>query len=216
MENGGESRRGNGAEIAALGEEETEKAVGILIAAALPRLVRLGKEDGCIKLSFEGTELGELRAIVQGKAENGQTTESGKDGMRGIFGRSVRNRIPANETRPAIDQGNGSAHAASPDDGIAFPITDAFAELNFIRPIRNDAIRMNGVEISISVDFALAAATKVNLPINAGKQAAPDMPVDGRSADGAVRMFQRPAASNGSRRPEGTQTVNDKRFQLRV
>ena len=178
--------------------------------------MRLGKEDGGIKLRFEVTELSELRAIVQRKAENGQTTEGCKDSMRGIFGRTVRNRITADEARPAIDQGNGSAHAAPPDDGIAFPITDTFAELDFIRPIRNDTVGMNGVEISISVDFPLPAATKVNLSINAGKQAASDMPVDGRSTDGAVGMIQRPAAGNGSRRPKGKQAVNDKRFQLRI
>lgn len=216
MENGGEIGRGNGAEIAALGKEEAEKAVGVLIAATLPGLVGFGKENGSVELSFKGMEISELRAVVQGKAENRHPLESGKDGSSCIFSSSGRDRIAADEARLSINQSNGSAFAASANDGIAFPIANTLSEFDLIRPVRNDAVRMDGVEVSVSVDFALAAAAQVELPTDAGKQAAPDVPVDGGRADRTVRMFKRPTTGNGGRRPISKQTVDDKCFQLRI
>ena len=114
----------NGTEIAALGEEEAEKAVGILIATTLPGLMRLSEEDGSIQHIFEVTELSEFRAIVQRKAENRHSTESGKDRAACISGRTGRNRIATEEARFAIDQGNSSTFSPSANDRVAFPITN--------------------------------------------------------------------------------------------
>lgn len=56
---------GKGVKIVALGEEKAKQAVGVLVGAALPWLVRLRKvdrsADGCFKLP----ELRKLRAVVQ-------------------------------------------------------------------------------------------------------------------------------------------------------
>ena len=56
---------GKGVKIVALGEEKAKQAVGVLVGAALPWLMRLRKvdrsADGCFKLP----ELRKLRAVVQ-------------------------------------------------------------------------------------------------------------------------------------------------------
>ena len=60
----------DGEEIAALGEEEAKQAVDILIGAALPRGVRLGKEDRCLESFLNLPEPGELSTVIEGNAVN--------------------------------------------------------------------------------------------------------------------------------------------------
>ena len=66
---------GQGVKIVALWEEKAQQAVGVLVGAALPWLVRLSKvnrsADGCFKLP----ELRELRAVVQREAFYGHAFE---------------------------------------------------------------------------------------------------------------------------------------------
>ena len=88
VENRGKVSGRNREEITALGEEKAKKAIGILIAAALPRLVRFGKEDGSIQLLLELMKLRKFRAIVQRKAMNRQADQSGSNSLTRFSGRS--------------------------------------------------------------------------------------------------------------------------------
>ena len=82
--------------ITALREEKAKKAIGILIAAALPRLVRFGKEDGSIQLFLELMKLRKFRAIIQRKAMNRQAGQSGSNSLTRFSGRSGGYWFPLN------------------------------------------------------------------------------------------------------------------------
>ena len=99
---------------------------------------------------------------------------------------------------------------------IALPVSYTHPVLDLVRPLRNDSVWMNRVEIGITVDFSLAATPKVLFAINPGKQSAVDVPVYGGNADRTVRFFQRPSSCYGSRRPELLQVLNDVCLELRI
>lgn len=115
--------------------------------------MRLGEENRSVELSFKSVKISEFRAIIQRKAKDRHAMESCNDCLVCFVGSSGSNRITAKEAGFAVDQSNGSTLATTTNDRIAFPITDALAQFDFIRPIRNDAVRMNGVEVGTSVDL---------------------------------------------------------------
>ena len=96
VESRGEVSGRNRVEITALREEKAKKAIGILIAAALPGLVRFGKEDGRIQLFLELMKLRKFRAIVQRKAMNRQAGQSRNNRLTRFSGRSCGYRCPLN------------------------------------------------------------------------------------------------------------------------
>ena len=78
-----------------------------------------------------------------------------------------------------------------------------------VRPLRNDSLWMNRVEIDMTIDFSLATTPKVLFAINLGKQSAVDVPVYGGNADRTVRVLQSPSPGYGSRRTELLQVCDD-------
>ena len=88
VENRGKISGRNRVEITALREEKAKKAIGILIAAALPGLVRFGKEDGRIQLFLKLMKLRKFRAIVQRKAMNRQAGQSRSNRLTRFSGSS--------------------------------------------------------------------------------------------------------------------------------
>ena len=99
---------------------------------------------------------------------------------------------------------------------IALPVSYTHPVLDLVRPLRNDSVWMNRVEIGITVDFSLATTPKMLFAINLGKQSAFDVPVYGGNADRTVRVLQRPSPGYGSRRPELLQVCNDVFLKLRI
>lgn len=87
VESRGEVSGRNRVEITALREEKAKKAIGILIAATLPGLVRFGKEDGSVQLFLKLMKLRKFRAIVQRKAMNRQAGQSRNNRLTRFSGR---------------------------------------------------------------------------------------------------------------------------------
>ena len=174
----GKGSRRNAAEIAALGEEEAKNTIGIFIAASLPGLVRFSEEDGSIKKSFKLVELSKFRAIVQRERKNRHTIQSSKNCIASIGSGSCADRKATDIAGFTIDQRDSGALASASDNRIALPVPDSEPVTDFYRPVRNNAVRMNGVEVRIFAFSALAAAAKMYLSLNAGEQATLDVPVD--------------------------------------
>ena len=177
-------------EITAFREEKAKKAVGILVAATLPGLVRFGKEDKGIQLFLELAEFREFRSIVQREAMNRQASQGGYNSLACFGCRSGSYECTLNVARTAINECDSCSFSSGTDDRIAFPITHTHSVFDLIRPLRNDSVRMNRVEIGITVDLSFAKTPKVLFPINLGKQFAVDVPVNGGNADLTVRVFQ--------------------------
>ena len=64
-------------QIAALGQVLPQQAVGVLIGAPFPGVVRMGEVDRQVEFAFQFEGPGELAAVVQGQAPaflDGQST----------------------------------------------------------------------------------------------------------------------------------------------
>jgi len=64
-------------QIRGLGKVLPQQAVGVLIGAAFPRMIRVGEVDRQVEFAFQFEGPGELAAVVQGQAPaflDGQST----------------------------------------------------------------------------------------------------------------------------------------------
>ena len=64
-------RIGNREEVEALGKEETEDIIRILVGSSLPGFMRFGEVNGRSKRLFKVSEIGELRTVIERKTMNG-------------------------------------------------------------------------------------------------------------------------------------------------
>lgn len=73
-------------EVTAVGEEETQKPVGIFIGSSLPWLMGFGEENRGVKQLLQHTQLSKFGAIIEGKIVDRQTIEGVKNSLAGGSG----------------------------------------------------------------------------------------------------------------------------------
>ena len=200
----------NGMEIEALGEVETNNIIGIFVCATLPGLMRLGEIDQRIKLFFDLMEICELGAIIETDASDGKTIEQGGNCSSSFLCIPAGNVAKAKKACFAIHKRNQQTLADAAIDRVAFPVADAAAGLDFIRPLRDNAIGLNAVIAGGTRHHTLSATAKMLFRRDAGQLFLTDITVDrGNAQRFEFRILQAPAAGDGFRRPAAIQSVDD-------
>lgn len=112
-------------QVHALGQELPQQAIGILVAAALPRRMRVGKPDVDVQPTRQLPMAGQLGATVVGQAlaqECGQLLHLPREAFQRRFGRAAIHLAQHDEPGLALDQ---RAHAGAIEgalDQIALPM----------------------------------------------------------------------------------------------
>ncbi len=140
----------NGAKVIAFREEETKKIIHIFVGATLPGSVEISEKERSFKFLFHFPETREFGTIIQGNTENRFAFQRDKNRFLNFVLMKRRDLVRTKEAGLAVNESNDSPLSFSAADGIPFPIANSGTLDNRIRPIANEAIRVNGVVIGIS------------------------------------------------------------------
>ena len=188
-------------EVAALGEEESQQAIDVFVGATLPGRMGSGEEDRGIKRFLHLSEPGKLRAVVEREAADRSSFEGGKDGMEGVVGLLGVKQRSTEEPALAIHEGDNSSLANSTANGIALPIANAQTVEDFLRPVGNETIGMDGIVVGIAGLNSLASAAQVCLARETLQRITLQPTVDGAEPDGVIRVLKPPCLGDALRRP---------------
>jgi len=114
----------------------SDKAVGVLVGASLPRRIRVGKEEVGIEGFGDLLMAHELDAVVarDGKDLVFVREEFPADSVCDRFGRLGSHLLKQQEPGPPFDQREYSAFLLTADDGIDFPVAEPLARVDDRRP----------------------------------------------------------------------------------
>ena len=123
-------------EVGALGEVLADKAVGVLVAAALPWMVGQREVTDGSRGGLDLFEVGELHATVQG---DGARLRTPGEGLRLHFGDVAFGVRPGASARQqaasAVDERDQAGARAPAHDGVALPVAQSGTLLHFGRTL---------------------------------------------------------------------------------
>ena len=204
------SFRRDSSEVTAFGKEEPNNVVGVLVGSTLPGFMRLGKVDKGMQVLLQLAELRKLGTVIQAETAYRETTQQLLNHKTGLFGVPAVEQSHTEVTTSPVDQSNQKPLADAAIDGITLPITNPKPAANYIRPLGNDAIRLDAVIGRISGQHTLPAPSKVLFYGDRGEFSGLYVAVNGRNTEGfSVRILHFPASADFLRRPKPVQAVND-------
>ena len=151
-------------QVAAFGEVLAQQAVEVFVAAALPRRVGIREVASCAQNDVDDVDddvSGELAAIVPSERVNAlpDGIQRIDDGFNGARRFTVRDTPQTYEAGLALHQ-RDDAGVAVADDGVAFPVTHARAQVHPRRPLDNaptaKTLALPGRSASASASLAAA------------------------------------------------------------
>jgi len=191
--------RGDGGEAGAFGEILAHQPVGVLVQAALPRVVWLGEvEIGGEPAGHAGMH-GEFLAVVGGDGVHmgAVSAQLGDDGAAGGFGLGGIELVQQSVARNAVHQAEDGAFLAGAHDGVHLPIADADTLVhNGGSLIDVDAARDDAATGNFAATLVVALAGAPQLPEQRAASAlvGPDVLVDALVADAGLLRHRQPGA----------------------
>jgi len=173
---------GEAGERGALGEVLADEAVGVLVGAAFPGMMRGGEVDFGAESAFEVLVAVELDAVVGREGMDGMGLMGEQRGQArvGLLDGGPDERAEDGVAALALDSG-GNAGLAPAVDGVRFPVAESTALRDDFRPILDAAFaREPAAAILSAVAFAPALAGAAEVPPEraAGTLVAPNPEVD--------------------------------------
>ena len=126
------------AERGALRHKPPDQSIRVLARAALPRVMRLGKEDACSGFLLHVAPECELAAAVIRDGEGRQILEAFRNDRRDDVGVAVGNEVGNMKSAFTVYM-HEEPEAILAYDGIAFPIADTQSSFNFLGPLVDGA-----------------------------------------------------------------------------
>ena len=145
-------------EIIAFGEEKTQEIICILVGGALPGLVRLGEIDKSVQLLLHVVKGRKFRFVVKADTADGKATQERNDRILRFLGGTGTDDSGAQEAGLPVHQRDQTALADCTVNGIPFPVAEAGTGTDFLRPLWNDAVRVDGIGPGLLGNLAFSVA----------------------------------------------------------
>lgn len=196
--------------VKSFGKEKANDVVGVLVGSTLPGFMRLCEVHEGVKVLFQGPELRELRTVVETNTLYRQILHHLLNCATGLFGRPGGKKSQPEIAAPAIHKRNERPLTDSPAHRVTFPIADPFSALNYLGPLGNYAVGLNGIIVGISGLNTLSTASKVLFLCDFWESSFLDVAIDGRCTERfSVGVFQMPAPADRLRGPKELQLFYD-------
>ena len=163
------------AHAGSLGQVLSQQAVEVLVAAALPRVVRRGEVHGDRKASLQYGVVVELRAIVERERLEVAAMATDRAGGRGGDGVLVARRqlLDDGVAGLALDQSEDAMAHIAAHDGVTFPVAQLLAKLDLDWAL-------------VDATFARQHAARVDAAVSLASEFAHDARVPPQVAPGAL------------------------------
>ncbi len=180
------------------GEVLTDQAVGVLVRAAFPGVVRVGEVDGHAGGALDDAEIVELGAVVGG--DGLEQVGMAADQLDGPFGEhdhgAVDELADQNPAGDALDEADDAVLAAGTDYGVHLPVPDLPTQFHGRGPLSNVpfAGHASALLVRTVTLAALSALTEKAVELTALPLVAQNVLVDGLVADLQQIEFAQAAA----------------------